>query len=485
MKRTVTDERGTRLTLGEYLGGGGQGDVFAAKEGRLAIKIIRPGSNISADLLRRRLERVRRLDLQGLPLARPETVLRPPHIGYTMPLVSGTRALASLIRPGRDDHSPAQWFLNSGGLKGRLRVLAMLARVLHQLHTRGVVYGDLSAENVRISGDPLDDISLHLIDCDNLRVESSPDPTCLYTPGYAAPELIANRSGANTLSDLHAFAVLAHECLTGVHPFLGDVVLGGAPENEERAYAGEFPWIDDPIDRSNTCTTGVPRTRVVSEVTRELFTRAFGPGRIDPVARPRLAEWIDVLEQASDMVLRCPAPSCRATYFGARDEPECPWCGHSLPVNLTLTWLLWDPQTEGKPPYGRLVINPKHGTPLTQAWMRLTAGEPIRLEQRHLGRTVDIHTARSKPIATLMLKSENGAATVCEVTCAGDESLRFIRRGNPSGMTPPEKIVPPGKRTLINLKETTDAKNTVTSRAYLHLGTLETLHRVIRFGSKA
>ncbi len=482
----VIDERGTRFTLGTRIGGGGQGEVFAAAEGGIAIKLIRSGAGMDTDALRRRLERVRRMDLGDLPLARPETVLRPPQLGYTMPLMAGTRPLTTLIHPERDEASPARWFFESGGLRGRLRVLAALGRVLHQLHSRGLVYGDLSPGNVLLSGDPREEFNLHLIDCDNLRSDAASDPTRIYTPGYAAPELLSGRVGADTLCDLHAFAVVAHECLTGLHPFVGDAVAAGEPEAEERAYAGELPWIEDQADCSNACTRGVPRDRVLSASTRELFEKAFGPGRTNPAARPRLVEWVSVLDQAADMTLHCSAPSCSATYFVQKENPACPWCGHHLPHNLVLTWLLWDPRNPDRSPYGRLLLDPAKSTPRAIAWMRLTAGVPARLEARHLGHEGEPPGAAHRPIARLLLSATSDSNLSCKVTPEGDSPLRFVRRFSKADPSPPEKVVPPGKP--ITLAITGGEKlggHPPDSRAYLHLGPPDTLHRVIRFGAKA
>ena len=154
-ERHVIDERGTRHTLGKHLGGGGQGDVYACKEGGVAVKLIRVSGTTDSEILRRKLDRIRRLDLSDLPMASPETVLRPPHLGYTMRLLPDTVSIGELISPNASIASPNSWFIETGGLRGRLRILAQLARVLHQLHSRGLAYCDLSAGNVLFSGDPL------------------------------------------------------------------------------------------------------------------------------------------------------------------------------------------------------------------------------------------------------------------------------------------------------------------------------------------
>lgn len=418
MTQHITDGNGARYTLGPRLGSGGQGDVFQLKEGRLAVKLVRRDGRTDAEILRRRLERVKRLDLDGLPLARPLTVLRLPNLGYIMELLPGTRSLGTLIRPSSPMKSIAAWYGETGGLRGRLRVLAALARVMNQLHGRGVAYGDLSPDNVRVNGDPAGEFSLHLIDCDNLRVESSPDPAWLFTPGYAAPELLAARSGANTLSDLHAFAVVAFECLTCIHPFVGDVVADGEPELEERAFAGKLPWVEDAADRSNATTRGVPRNRVISEKTRQLFDRAFGSGRADPGLRSRFAEWVDVLEQAADMALHCANANCRASYFLEQLPATCPWCDEPVPHHLTMSFLLWDPSQEDTLRFGKLVQDPGRRLPKIIGSMRLTSGLPVNLERRHLGPVFGSAVEAAEPLVSLRYEhAKAGKLEGTEVAC--------------------------------------------------------------------
>ena len=47
--------------------------------------------------------------------------------------------------------------------------------------------------------------------------------------------LVLGKSGVNTLTDAHAFAVIAFQTLCLIHPLMGDLVLDGEPELEEKA----------------------------------------------------------------------------------------------------------------------------------------------------------------------------------------------------------------------------------------------------------
>lgn len=83
---TVIDQNGVRYELTKLLGRGGQGEVYAVKGGRLAVKIMSGCNQYQRDRLRNQLTHVRRLPLSDLALAKPIEMLRPPHTGYVIKL---------------------------------------------------------------------------------------------------------------------------------------------------------------------------------------------------------------------------------------------------------------------------------------------------------------------------------------------------------------------------------------------------------------
>lgn len=350
MLKFVTDQNGIRYELSERLGQGGQGSVYAVKGGRLAVKLIMGGDQLRRDRLRNQITHVRRLPLRDLALAKPLEMLRPPHTGYVMEMLTGMGPIKSLMNPPKGESSLAKWYLESGGLRRRLRLLGKAAHLLAQLHGKGLVYSDPSPENIFISLTK-DDNEVWLIDTDNLQYEANP-ANCVFTPGFGAPELIKRTSGATSLSDAFAFAVLAFQTLTLAHPFIGDMVDAGEPELEEQAYAGLLPWIDDPNDNRNRSSFGVPRTTVLSQRLVDSFWQAFGPGRANPCARPSLSEWAERLFAAADGTIVC--PGCSGTYFF--NQSVCPWCNTDRPEFATIVFHLWDP---GFGAEGGIAMKPK------------------------------------------------------------------------------------------------------------------------------
>lgn len=363
----IFDEQGARYELRALLGRGGQGEVWRTADGRRVIKkVFRRGA---AESLRRQLAFVRRLDLSGLHVARPIALLRAPHVGYAAEFLDEMAPLASLLAPPRSA-SPARWYLDTGGLRRRLRLLAHTGETLASLHARGLVYCDLSPANVFVSAD-VAHAEAWLIDLDNLRHDSVPS-SAIYTPGYGAPEVLDGRRGSTSLSDAWSFAVLVIQTLRLVHPFVGDLVADGDADLEVEAFAAKLPWIEHATDDRNRATAGVPREHVVSERLLELARRAFESPRHDVALRPSVSAWVERLHAAADQTLRC--NGCLGTFFAT--APQCPWCERPREHFVRGIVRRWEPghgvvMDEAVKPVARLVVSRADSVELTA---RLTDG---------------------------------------------------------------------------------------------------------------
>ncbi len=338
--RTVRDRNGIEYILQKKIGEGGQGTVWQVNGGTLAAKIIRKRSSHHRESLSGKLAFIRRLDLKGLPIAQPLETLAEPHCGYVMRFLRDMVPIKSLYEPVSGGAMTPEWYISTGGLDRRIRMMAKLAALLAQLHAKGLIYGDLSGDNIFIS-ESIEHEELWLIDPDNLTYQSQPtgSESCTYTPGFGAPELVTQTGCSSSLSDNYAFAVLCFKVLSLVHPFLGDFVTEGEPELEEAAFEGKMPWIEDPEDDTNRTAHGVPRDWILSSQMRKRFGQTFGRGKLDRTQRPSAAEWAEVLDVAANSVIQC--SGCGASLFF--NQPSCHYCGASLPRFCWMDTFLWDP----------------------------------------------------------------------------------------------------------------------------------------------
>ncbi len=373
-----TDEYHNVHIQDKVLGQGGQGVVFRTKDPDLAIKLVTDESGNpvndkeSVEKYSKRFKRVRLMPLpERLNISVPVALLQN-NAGYVMQLLSEMVPFSHFWLNGKSaenitpDDIPA-WlsamqeneaknivhYYKTGGLRRRLIALYKCASLLARLHGNGLVYGDISPNNIFIS-ENLENSSVWLIDADNIRFEVSKGGSIVYTPKYGAPELVQGKDGCRPVSDCHAFAVLAFYMLSLIHPFIGKKVDGtdegdwADDENddediEEKAYAGLFSWVDDQNDDSNSSDSGLPRSLILTEKLTALFEGTFGPGRTSPLLRPTIYHWPEALAQAADMTVICPGCAMSYYYDYAEDGVnKCPYCETPRPPVLILESYRWN-----------------------------------------------------------------------------------------------------------------------------------------------
>ena len=363
----------------EVLGQGGQGIVFRTKDPDLAIKVFTDATgktltdSRSIRKCKQRLKYVRLLPLpEGVNISVPAALLEN-NAGYVMQLLSEMVPLSRLWLDGKSAEILAEsdiprWlsevpeseakkivhYCNTGGLRRRLTVLYKCATILARLHGSGLVYGDLSPNNIYISEDN-EYSSVWLIDADNIRYEMLFGGSGVYTPKYGSPELVQGLDGGRPASDCYAFAVVAFYLLALIHPFVGKLVDGTSDRDwaddenanediEEQAYAGLLPWVDDQSDDANSTDAGLPRQLLLTEKLKALFQRTFSGGRTTSWLRPSIFHWPEALAQAADATIQC--PTCDMSYFYDYEDLEaeegmCPYCGTLRPEIVMLESYRW------------------------------------------------------------------------------------------------------------------------------------------------
>jgi serine/threonine protein kinase len=380
---TGVDEYSNLYYFSKVLGQGGQGIVYRTRDPDIAIKLVTDSNgnplNDEKEIARHRdiFRKVRFLPIpKDANIALPAALLKD-HAGYAMRLLSEMSPLNTLLVADNaaakinTDEIP-DWlkgmsreidakkivlYYKTGGLRRRLLALYKTSVQLALLHGSGLVYGDISPNNIFISSN-IDESAVWFIDADNLKFDG--DAGGIYTPRYGAPELVQNKSAGSTATDCHAFAVLAFYMLSMAHPFIGNKVLGngdgdwadtapGEDDPEEKAYAGFFPWIYDEGDDSNAAEGGLPPSLLLTEKLSRLFQKTFSDGRVNPAKRPKIFHWPEAFAQAVDTTIRCPV--CAMSYYYDYTEQDgserCPYCGAAKPPRLILSAHHWDGKTLG------------------------------------------------------------------------------------------------------------------------------------------
>jgi DNA-binding helix-hairpin-helix protein with protein kinase domain len=316
-----TEASGLPCVVEEFLGGGGQGEVYrAALAGRaVALKWYLPAAataeqRVALELLAKKGPPTDCF-LWPLELASAPGV---PGFGYVMPLREPRyRGIVDLMKRRVE---PAFRALATAGLD--------LADSYLQLHARGFCYRDISFGNVFF--DP-DTGEVLICDNDNVAVDGSAASGVLGTPRFMAPEVVRGEALPSTQTDLYSLAVLLFYLLMVHHP------LEGAKEAAircldlpamTRLYGTEPVFIFDPQDGSNRPVSGCHDNAlafwpIYPRFIRDLFTRAFTDGIRDPQnGRVRESEWRAAMVRLRDSLLYC--AGCGAENFYDPDRLRMP-----------------------------------------------------------------------------------------------------------------------------------------------------------------
>ncbi len=387
MKKTgdIIRFRGKEYTLGQPLGGGGEGTVFeisiptrTGEIAKAAVKIIDTKKKTSAEiaLIRRQIndlidarnrskEKAKTSHSVSLAdfMVLPQAILED-DVGYVMSLVQDSEPLTNYLTIPKDPMEQEEW-QRKYDLHRRYRVIAYLFERLEKIHIDGLIFSDLSPNNILVSQKTHS--SLKFIDTDNLRTKSNPFTNVLGTPGFIAPELYRKPSRPDVLteeeaqnvdgvhllseeSDIYSAAIIAFELLTFNHPFKGIKAVGEdtTPEDELAAEMGQMDYILKP-GTDNYCEGNIFIDKFDSLTTpeiRDLFARTFVEGKTNPLRRPTASEFKNEFQRASRLIVKCPHCGEESIYSTRLDakgrlisDTLCinPDCGQSIDGQLLFT----------------------------------------------------------------------------------------------------------------------------------------------------
>lgn len=318
-----------QLTVGDMLGEGGEGQVYAIHNGAgdpvYALKwyfthtAVEQRRHSLVDLVERGAPHSRFLWPLGLidPSAGRDEAN--PNFGYLMRMrPAGFVSLAKLLALEVPRHED--------------RVVQLAFEVAHSflaLHALGLCYRDISFGNVFF--DPEAGHAL-ICDNDNAGIDGTSRALVRGTPKFMAPEIVRGEADPTKRTDQYSLAVLLFYLL-----FVGHPLEGARTEHVLADRAAHFRFYGyDPLfclDPSNDANRPVPGlhdhvTRLwwsVPSFVRDLFVRCFTAGLADPKARVSDSEWCDAMMRLRDAMFPC--PRCGLMRYEDSSPPTaCPNC---------------------------------------------------------------------------------------------------------------------------------------------------------------
>jgi serine/threonine protein kinase len=361
MKKYI-DEYGNVHYIKDELGRGGQGVVYITKDGDVVIKEALKNNEIIKDELevKRFHKKVKNIKFKPIPfdieIARPLALLKN-RAGYVMKMLNNMKPISELfpqeVNPEKIDKNILEflreiqdertklffnYYFKTGGVRRRLEVLLKIATILYKLHLRGLVYFDISYNNIFFN-----DENVYFIDIDNLNYNSSIKLSqSVMTEKFEVPE-VANKKEANSFySDIYTFGILAYYMLTLQHPFEGNYEKNNGnnwdDENIDKKNIWNLPWIEDSKDDSNYTNQGLRGKLTITKELDKLFHSLFEEGKKDKYKRPALNLWIKALTKSLYQTLKC--PNCNSTYYDKYFD-KCPYCESEKPSRIIVNSYLY------------------------------------------------------------------------------------------------------------------------------------------------
>lgn len=319
---------GQKLKVGQRVGRGGEGEVFALADGsNRALK------HYTAVSLADRQKKIAAMIKQGLAaqtnlVAFPTSAVQTKNgafAGFLMKLVQGHKPLHELYAPkARKQNFP------SADYRFLVRAATNIARAVASVHDVGCVIGDINHSGILVS----DKAVAALIDADSFQVDDGTQRhLCVVgVPEYTAPELQGRSLSGVVRTPAHdafGLAVIVFQLLfMGRHPFAGRYASGEI-SMEEAIGQGRFVY----SQRRNVGMTpppGVPTLNDFPPDVRDAFERAFAN---DPQQRPTAKAWVSILADLEKGLSRCAKV---ALHHYPSQASECPWCRMENSLGLVL-----------------------------------------------------------------------------------------------------------------------------------------------------
>jgi DNA-binding helix-hairpin-helix protein with protein kinase domain len=282
--------RGGTVVIGQRLGGGGEGEIYAVGDPSLVAKLYKPecASQQRLDKLQAMLATpLDRATARAAGICWPVDLLVDANgrfRGYLMPKAGGKPLASCVFNREELAKSFPHW-----DRRHLVRALIRIVDAYGLLHARGILVGDINPNNVLVQ----DENTVFIVDTDSFQVGRFPCP--VGTAHFCAPELQGARFGTLLRTEQHecfAVATLVFMVLMGGKPPYAQV---GGESPAENIRNGRFPY---PLREHSTGTAPQGAWRFIwshlaFQLKEALFQTFDASGRHLP--RRRAADWSRLL----------------------------------------------------------------------------------------------------------------------------------------------------------------------------------------------
>ena len=325
------------FTILEFLGGGGQGNVYRVECGgkEMALKWYHKSTIDKMKNPQEFYENLRANIKKGAPT---KAFLWPEELsnwidgsfGYIMPLrPKGYEELTRFLLWDQKNRRMKASFAN---ITARCNAAINIIEGFRALHNDGYSYQDLNNGNFFINPENGD-----VLICDNDNVsERGVNFGIAGKQRYMAPEVVLG-GAPDKRSDRFSLAVILFRMLFIEHPLEGKYSTPPCmtPELEKKFYGSDPVFVLDPEDDRNAAnaqlnTNTLRFWKIYPDYIRDLFIQSFGKNSVQP-PYDRVIEltWLDAFIKLRSETVPC--PHCgKETFITPKYSVSCMYCGGQL-----------------------------------------------------------------------------------------------------------------------------------------------------------
>lgn len=325
------------FTILEFLGGGGQGNVYRVECGgkEMALKWYHRSTIDKMKNPQEFYENLRANIKKGAPT---KAFLWPEELsnwidgsfGYIMPL--RPKGYEELTRFLLWDQKQRRMKASFANITARCNAAINIIEGFRALHNDGYSYQDLNNGNFFINPQNGD-----VLICDNDNVsERGVNFGIAGKQRYMAPEVVLGGS-PDKRSDRFSLAVILFRMLFIEHPLEGKYSTPPCmtPELEKKFYGSDPVFVLDPEDDRNAANTQLNTNtlrfwKIYPDYIRDLFIQSFGKKSVQP-PYDRVIEltWLDAFIKLRSETVPC--PHCgKETFITPKYSVNCMYCGGQL-----------------------------------------------------------------------------------------------------------------------------------------------------------
>lgn len=311
----LTSESGNKYKVISLLGAGGQGEVYDVEcDGRhYALKWY--FKETATEAQKKTLESIIAHGSPDPSFLWPQELVVPEQgnvFGYIMELrPKNYKSIVDLMKRKAEP-----------SFVSLCRTAYNLALGYKKLHDWGAVYHDISFGNLFF--DPCNGDVL-ICDNDNVSFDKNKAGGVLGTPGFMAPEIVRREARPSRNTDQYSLSVLLFYLFMVNHPLEGKLEAAIKCMDmaaREKLYGTDPVFIFDPNNKTNRPVKGIHDNaeiywKIYPEKLRQMFTKAFTEGLVDPKKRITELEWMTTFSNMMSGTIQC--PNCGARIFYDED----------------------------------------------------------------------------------------------------------------------------------------------------------------------